>query len=250
MAADGSINGIILDDNEERGWLVTYADLMTLLLVFFILLYSISSLNMEKFKRAIQSIQVSLGETSPRVGLLDLVNVPESKDQNFTIEDLTGLRAREQDMLESLNEVIADKNQSENILVYAKDGKITIQIRGAVLFASGSARFNEMAKPILDEIVNIIHSYPAYNANIKGHTDDVPIETVQFPSNWELSSARASSVVRYLLRRNVQPEKLRAVGFADTKPIRSNFDNNGLELPENQAHNRRVEIIFLADILF
>jgi len=237
MAANDSINGIILDDNEERGWLVTYADLMTLLLVFFILLYSISSLNMEKFKRAIQSIQVSLGETSPRVGLLDLVNVPEAKDQNFTIEDLTGLRAREQDMLESLNEVIADKNQSENILVYAKDGKITIQIRGAVLFASGSARFNEMAKPILDEIVNIIQSYPEYKANIKGHTDDVPIETAQFPSNWELSAVRATTVLKYLIAGGVNPHRLTATGYGELLPLIPN------DSTESRTTNRRVEFV-------
>ena len=237
MAADGSINGIILNDNEDRGWLITYADLMTLLLVFFILLYSISSLNMEKFKRAIQSIQVSLGETSPRVGLLDLVNVPESKDQNFTIEDLTGLRAREQDMLESLNEVIADKNQGENILVYAKGGKITIQIRGAVLFASGSARFNEMAKPILDEIVNIIQSYPEYKANIKGHTDDVPIETAQFPSNWELSAVRATTVLKYLITSGVNPHRLTATGYGELLPLLPN------DSTESRATNRRVEFV-------
>ena len=88
------------EENENSAWLVTYADLMTLLLVFFVLLYSISSLNLEKFKHAIKSIQTSLGETSPRVGLLDLVNVPESKDQSFTIENMTGLRSREQEMLE------------------------------------------------------------------------------------------------------------------------------------------------------
>ncbi len=237
MAADGSINGIILDDNEERGWLVTYADLMTLLLVFFILLYSISSLNMEKFKRAIQSIQVSLGETNPRVGLLTLVNAPDSKDQNFTVEDLTSLRAREQEMLESLNEVIADKNQSENILVYANDGKITIQIRGAVLFASGSARFNEMAKPILDEIVNIIQSYPEYKANIKGHTDDVPIETAQFPSNWELSAVRATTVLKYLITSGVNPHRLTATGYGELLPLVPN------DSAENRATNRRVEFV-------
>ena len=237
MAEDDSTNGTILDDHEERGWLVTYADLMTLLLVFFILLYSISSLNMEKFKRAIQSIQVSLGETNPRVGVLALVNAPDSKDQNSTIEDLTSLRAREQEMLESLNEVIAEKNQSENILIYAKDGKITIQIRGAVLFTSGSASFNEMAKTILDEIVNIIQSYPEYKANIKGHTDDVPIETAQFPSNWDLSAVRATTVLKYLITGGVNPHRLTATGYGELLPLVPN------DSAENRATNRRVEFV-------
>jgi chemotaxis protein MotB len=235
MAVEGIDN--FIETSEEKGWLLTYADLMTLLLVFFILLYSISSLNLEKFKHAIQSIQVSLGETSPRVGLMDLVNVPESKDQSFTIEDMTGLRAREQEMLESLNEVIADKNQSDNILVYAKDGKITIQIRGAVLFTSGSAKFNEIAIPILDEITSIIQSYPEYFTNIKGHTDDVPIKTVQFPSNWELSAVRATTVLKHLIAGGVNPHRLTATGYGELLPL---VDNDS---SENRAANRRVEFV-------
>jgi chemotaxis protein MotB len=237
--ADNDSDAIVkLDlDSDEREWLVTYADLMTLLLVFFILLYSTSSLNMEKFKRAIQAIQVSLGETNPRVELMDLVKVPKSKDQNFTIEDLSGLRAREQEMLESLNEVIAAKNQSDNILVYAKNGKIIIEIRGTILFASGSAEFNEAAIPILNEIVNIIQTYPEYNVNIKGHTDDIPIETPQFPSNWELSAVRATTVLKFLISGGVSPHRLTATGYGDLLPLVPN------DSAENRAANRRVEFV-------
>ena len=237
MADSNSDSIIRFGFEDEKVWLVTYADLMTLLLVFFVLLYSISSLNMEKFKRAIQAIQVSLGETNPRVGLMDLVNVPEAQDQNFVIEDLTGLRSREQEMLESLNEVISDKNQSENILVYAKDGKIIIQIRGTILFASGSAEFNEAAIPILKEIVNIIQTYPEYDVNIKGHTDDIPIETVQFPSNWELSAVRATTVLKFLIGGGVNPHRLTATGYGELLPLVPN------DSAENRATNRRVEFV-------
>ena len=230
-------NGIPMDKAEGAAWLVTYADLMTLLLVFFILLYSISSLNMEKFRNAIESIQVSLGETNPRVGLLDLVNVPEAKDQNFVIEDMTGLRAREQEMLKALNEFISDNNQSENILVYAKDGKIIIQIRGKVLFASGSADFSEPAIPILNEIIDIIQEYPEYTANIKGHTDDVPISTPQFPSNWELSAVRATTVLKHLIAGGVNPLRLTATGYGELLPLVTN------DSVENRASNRRVEFV-------
>ncbi len=236
--ANGNSDGIIkFGFEDEKVWLVTYADLMTLLLVFFVLLYSISSLNMEKFKRAIQAIQVSLGETNPRVGLMDLVNVPEAQDQKFIIEDLTGLRSREQEMLESLNEVISDKNQSENILVYAKDGKIIIQIRGTILFASGSAEFNAAAIPILKEIVNIIQTYPEYDVNIKGHTDDIPIETVQFPSNWELSAVRATTVLKFLISGGVNPHRLTATGYGELLPLVPN------DSAENRSTNRRVEFV-------
>ena len=237
IETDPSANGISLDETAGAAWLVTYADLMTLLLVFFILLYSISTLNMQKFKNAIKSIQVSLGETNPKVGLMNLINVPESKDQNFVIEDLTGLRSREQEMLKSLNEFITDKNESENILVYAKNGKIIIQVRGAILFASGSAKFNKSAIPILNEIVNIIQAYPEYNANIKGHTDDVPISTPQFPSNWELSAVRATTVLKHLIAGGVNPHRLTATGYGELLPLVTN------DSVENRASNRRVEFV-------
>ena len=225
------------NEDERSAWIVTYADLMTLLLVFFVLLYSISSLNMEKFKHAIQSIQVSLGETNPRVGLMDLVNVPEANDQNFVIEDLTGLRSREQEILNSLNSFIEGQNSSENILVHAKDGKIIIEMRGQVLFTSGSAVFNDSAASILDEIANIIQAYTEYNVNIKGHTDDVPISTPQFPSNWELSAVRATTVLKYLISKGVNPSRLTATGYGELLPLVPN------DTSENRATNRRVEFV-------
>ena len=229
---DAELNG-----DEKEGWIVTYADLMTLLLVFFVLLYSISSLNLEKFKHAIKSIQVSLGETNPRVGLMDLVNAPEANDQNFVLEDLTGLRSREQEILSSLNSFIEGQNSSENILVHAKDGQVTIEMRGQVLFTSGSAVFNDSAAPILDEIANIIQAYPEYNVNIKGHTDDIPISTPQFPSNWELSAVRATTVLKYLISKGINAIRLTATGFGDRMPLVPN------DSPENRATNRRVEFV-------
>ena len=223
--------------DEKGAWIVTYADLMTLLLVFFILLYSISSLNMEKFKHAIQSIQVSLGETNPKVGLLNLVNVPEANDQNFVLEDLTGLRSREQEILDSLNSFIEGQNSSENILVHEKDGQIIIEMRGQVLFTSGSAVFNDSAAPILDEIANIIQAHTEYNVNIKGHTDDIPISTPQFPSNWELSAVRATTVLKYLISKGVNPFRLTATGYGELLPQVPN------DTSENRATNRRVEFV-------
>jgi chemotaxis protein MotB len=225
------------DEHESAVWIVTFADLMTLLLVFFILLYSISTLNMQKFKYAIESIQQSLGENHPEVGILKLADLPETRSQDIVIEDLTGLRSREQEMLESINEFIADKDQDENILVHAKDGKIIIEVRGQILFASGAAVFSDAAQPIMDEIANIVQAYPEYNANIKGHTDDIPISTPQFPSNWELSAVRATTVLQYLLHKGVDPYRLTATGYGERMPLVPN------DSPENRATNRRVEFV-------
>ena len=237
MISDTGATDTYLEENDTAAWLVTYADLMTLLVVFFILLYSISSLNLEKFKNALESIQASLGETNPRVGMFDLVNVPESRDQNFVLEDLSGLRSREQEMLGSLNEFIEDKNLSENIVIQSKEGKIYIQIRGRILFASGSAVFNEAAIPILNEIAGIIQTYSEYMINIKGHTDDIPISTQQFPSNWELSAVRATTVLKHMISLNIDPYRLTATGYGDLLPLVPN------DSTENRAINRRVEFV-------
>ena len=113
--------------DDRNAWIVTYGDLMTLLLVFFVLLYSISSLNLHKFKHALNSIQMSLGETNPRVGLMDLVNVPEANDQNFTIEDLTGLRSREQEILSSLNSFIEGETVVKIFSSMQRTGKSSLK---------------------------------------------------------------------------------------------------------------------------
>lgn len=226
-----------LTDEGQGEWIVTYADLVTLLLVFFVLLFSISSLNLEKFKYALKSIQVSLGESDPAVGLLELLSAPETDDQKISIEDVTGLRSREKDMLSDINQFIRHKELSENIVLISAEGKIMLRIRGAVLFASGSAAMNPSAMPILNEIKQIIDDYPEYSVNIKGHTDDQPIVTPEFPSNWELSSIRATNVLKFLIVGGVDPERLTATGYADLMPLVPNTSE------ENRARNRRVEFV-------
>jgi chemotaxis protein MotB len=225
------------EKSDTTDWIVTFADLMTLLLVFFVLLYTMSSLNMEKFKRAIKSIQINLGETNPTVGLLELVKLPETANSRFVIENLTGLQTREQEVMKTIDEFIDGTKQSKNIRVNSMAGAIIVQIRGKMLFNSGSSELNGAAAPILDEIIDIIQTYPEYNVNIKGHTDDMPISTSQYPSNWELSAVRASSVLKHLILNGVDPLRLTATGYADLFPI---VPNN---TPENRARNRRVEFV-------
>jgi chemotaxis protein MotB len=112
-----------------------------------------------------------------------------------------------------------------------------LQIRGAVLFESGSATMNPQAMPILDDIINIIEDYLEYSVNIKGHTDNIPIATKEFPSNWELSSIRATSVLKYLIAGGVNPSRLTATGYADLLPIVPNIS------ADNRSKNRRVEFV-------
>ena len=227
----------LIEEGGEAEWIVTYADLMTLLLVFFILLYSISSLDMEKFKHAIASIQVSLGETNPPVGILELVGESVPLEKKISLEDLTGLRFREQEMLKDINKIIEKKKLGEHIVLSVFQGKIIIQIRGKIIYESGLAKFNNEANPILDDIVKLIDKYSEYNVNIKGHTDDIPIATERFPSNWDLSAIRATTVLRHLIESGIDPARLTATGYGGLLPLVPN------DTEENRAINRRVEFV-------
>ncbi len=226
----------LMDENQAE-WILTYADLVTLLLVFFVLLFSISSLNLEKFKYAVRSIQVSLGESKPAIDLLELIVASENHEKKISLEEVTGLRSREQEMLSDINRFIEQREMTDNVLLIASEGKIMLRIKGAILFDSGSAIINTEAMPVLDEIIHIIDDYPEYSINIKGHTDNQPIVTKEFPSNWELASIRATSVLKYLINGGVDPARLTATGYSDLMPLHPNTTE------ENRAKNRRVEFV-------
>ncbi len=231
------VSASLIDEGEEAGWIVTFADLMSLLLVFFVLLYSISSLNLEKFKVAIESINVSLGGSGEQVGLVDILNVPDPLDTKITIEEITGLRSRQDSMLKDLTDFIEERQLGDHIVLQVLENKIIIQIKGQVLFKSGSAELNREAAPILDEIIEVISEYSEYKVNIKGHTDNVPISTPRFPSNWELSAIRATDVLKYLIEGGIHPARLTATGYGDVMPLVPNNSS------ENRATNRRVEFV-------
>ena len=208
----------------------------TSLLVFFVLMYAISSLNLLKFRSALASIQFSFGENKPEIGLLEIVKT-EQLDREVSLADLTGLNSRENEMLGDIDDLIQEKKLGKHIIAQISEGKIHIQIRGKVLFDSGAAQLNEDAKPILDKITGIIQDYEEFNINIKGHTDDTPISTAQFASNWELSAIRATTVLKYLIDGEVNPMRLTATGYGDLLPLVANTT------AENRAINRRVEFV-------
>ncbi|MDH5762508.1 MAG: OmpA family protein [Nitrospinota bacterium] len=216
-----------LEDKSSPLWMTTYADMAILLLTFFILYYSLSSVANNKFKEAI------MGTQSASIGLLELLDSVEKKE---SIEVLTGLKS--DDILTDILHV-ADRETMNDVMDISTDRtKIVIRIPGGSLFEPGSANLDvNKSKPILDEIVRLLNSYPRYRISIQGHTDDNPISTDRFPSNWELSSARATAVLRYFIDKNIDPKRLTATGYADIFPIASNDSELG------QSTNRRVEFV-------
>nr|WP_269750523.1 OmpA family protein [Neptunomonas qingdaonensis] len=118
-----------------------------------------------------------------------------------------------------------------------RDGKIRIRVKGSVLFESGKAAFSRQMMPILDALLDKLEQNPEYKMGIQGHTDNVPIETTAFPSNWELSAIRATTVLRYLVRGGIDPERVTATGYGDALPIVPN------DTVEQRSENRRIEFV-------
>jgi chemotaxis protein MotB len=234
---DNTYNSTFITYDDDATWLVTYADLMTILLVFFVLLYTLAFFEKEKYRHAVETIRVQVEQDEHLIGLMELMEIPETVDTQITIEDITGLHSREKTLFETITRFARASIQRDNISTRILDGKIIVSVNGKALFNSGSAALNATAVSIFDEIIQILDDYPEYNINIKGHTDNIPISTILFPSNWELSAVRATTVLKYLISKGVAPQRLTATGYGDVMPLAPNTSE------ENRAQNRRVEFV-------
>ncbi|MGM0471499.1 MAG: OmpA/MotB family protein [Bacillota bacterium] len=221
------------DDSGDANWLTTYGDMMTLLLAFFVLLYSFSSIQEEKFKAAMKSLQGNLGvlEGGKTIDSSDLVTAGVDSNQ-------MGMR-RLKEISQTLARYLEKNNLEDDVKLDLTERGLVIRFAGKVLFDLGRAEIKPDAYNVLDEVANIISKVPN-RVMVEGHTDNLPISNQSFPSNWELSTTRATNVVRYFIEKNgLTPAKLSAAGYSKYKPLKPN--NN----PENRAENRRVDIILL-----
>jgi chemotaxis protein MotB len=220
-------------------WLITYADMITLLLCFFVLFLVVSiskkgGPHKEQYQQVIAEVETASAPVSKQEIQLP-AQLPEAIQNDFqpskNEQEEGGLApppaAPPQPVLEP------------------KGDRITIlEVNSAAFFDSGSATLNASGKTLLLSVAGNLKSdeFKDYRITVEGHTDDTPINTVQFPSNWELSTARASAVVRFFMDQGILGQKLRAAGYADTFPKAPNRDGFGNPIPLNQAENRRVII--------
>jgi chemotaxis protein MotB len=228
-------------DEEDEGapeWLLTYGDMVTLLLTFFVFLFSVSTLDVTRFESIKDSVQNSLG--GPPGGVVgglpwDSRGYPVPPHQSG-LEQLSGLE--EEPLLADIKEMVDKKNLGDVIEVSSQGEKtIILRVKGQVLFASAATAINPEARPVLEGIAKVVYEYPQFRLDIKGHTDPRPISTPKFDSNWELSALRATAVLRYLADKGISPKRMTATGYADTQPLVSNNSE------ENMAKNRRVEFV-------
>jgi chemotaxis protein MotB len=228
-------------ENHER-WLVSYADFITLLFAFFVVMYSISSVNIGKYRTVSESIKAALNPLANQSGANQIINVGEAK---LALQGRNPTDAKEVTIrrIRQLAQVIKDKHLKDMVafvtVVQTINGDIVITIPDRLLFNSGEATVRTEALPFLEGLGGAILEMNRH-ARVEGHTDNVPIRTAQFPSNWELSAARAVMVVRVLSELyGVPADHLAAVGHADTRPVTANSDT------EQRAKNRRVEVVIL-----
>lgn len=240
--------GIVENDNVDR-WLVSYADFITLLFAFFVVMYAISSVNdgkyrvlsdtlVQAFKTPAKSRQQVPGETPVRVknkigGSRPIQIEPVAKPANPPETRLNQLANRIRQNFQSLIDKKLIKVSSNKLWV-------EVEINTSILFTSGSADLDPEAYKPLKKLGNMLTSLPNY-IDVEGYTDNKPINNSVYPSNWELSAARAASVVRLFINEGVTPSHLSIVGYGKYRPIASN------DTIEGRRQNRRVTVVILAD---
>ncbi|MBU8789140.1 MULTISPECIES: flagellar motor protein MotS [Bacillus] len=206
---------------KSPSWMITFTDLITLILVFFILLFSMSQIDLQKFKTAVGSFQ-ERGDKKAAAEAGGGESMPgESED----------------DLLKKISGYI-EKNRLSRLITAKRDERgVVLVLQEAVLFDSGKAEIKNQAYPLLHKMAVLFKSLPN-QIDVEGHTDSRPISTYRFPSNWELSAARASTVIGYFTsKEKLDSSRFLAVGYADTKPVRDNRTESHMK------ENRRVEIV-------
>lgn len=211
------------------GWMTTYGDMMTLLMAFFVLIMSFASLEIEKFKAAMGSLQGAFGVLGDNKEV-------HSDNSWFSSVSVTRKNQSILEKVEMLKDQIAQNNLEEYVEIQATETEILLRIREQILFELGSAELKPTFMPFLAKIIVSLEKM-GEEIKVVGHTDNLPIRTAEYPSNWELSIERALNVVQYLVKeQGMDPAKLAAAGHSQYRPLVPN------DSPKNRAKNRRVEI--------
>ena len=206
------------DIPEPEDWLITYADAITLLMAFMVMLLTFSEYDVPAFEEAAAAIQSNLtgrDATSP----IQLLRI-------------------------DVQDVVYNMQADQVVKVETDDKGIVIELSSSAFYLPGSADIRDEAVPVLEKLSQTLLAprYQLYTIEVEGHTDDDPINTAQFPSNWELSAVRASRIVRFFVGQGLEAIRMKASGYAETKPKVPNADSQGNPIPENKVANRRVAI--------
>jgi len=209
-------------------WIMTYGDMMSLLLTFFVLIVSFSSIQDSKFKEATLSLHDAFGVMRHPPTVIEF--------KEAVVTPLTP--KAEQDLIYEIRQMeqsLLDKGLDKEIDIKVTDKGVAFRINAPFLFDSGRAHLKPETMGVLNTLSGFLKKV-SFPLRIEGHTDNIPISTSMFPSNWELSAARAVAVARYFQSEGMAPERMAAVGFGEYHPLDTN------DTPAGRAKNRRVEI--------
>jgi len=241
--------------NHER-WLVSYADFITLLFAVFTTLYAMSQTDKKKVEEIMQSLQQSFGITasSPKVNVIQSKQIAIMPTIKPEVTVLTGPartqaiskgkgRAEEKDFRQiksAIEAYLIKQGAQDKVSLSITRRGLIVSLKETGFFDSGQAQLKQSAYDLINTIAEAMTQYNN-PLRVEGHTDNIPISTSQFPSNWELSTARATNVLRYLLKYyDTEPEKISATGFSEFRPLADNAT------PEGRAKNRRVDLVMLS----
>ena len=235
-------------------WMTTFADLSTLLLTFFILMLSMANIDVIKFREMLGSVQQAFGvqfdvhgdfqATSDEYKRTEKVKTAPTpkKEQTKGADHTKNEMAKAHDAFEQeqasaeLQKAIGQSQMGDMTEITTGARGIRMRIKGALLFDPGQAELKTQARPLMDTLELVLNKFDYYML-VEGHTDSSPIRTPKFPSNWELSGARAAAVLRNLISRGISPKRLTCVGLSDSYPLTDNDTEVG------RAENRRVEFV-------
>lgn len=239
------------EEHADESWLLPYSDLMTLLLALFIVLYSVSAVNTSKLEELSKAFKTAF---SSGISVLDKSSVTDDADRVRRTDENSlrkdngktreALKQEEQQNLEhlqqQLDKYIQANGLSSQLDTQLNQSQLLITIRDNALFASASATVKQEAQKLATAIAQMLVGYPDYEIQVSGHTDNQPIHTTEFPSNWELSTKRATNFMKILLEnKKFDPKLFSAIGYSEYRPVDTNDTVGG------RAKNRRVEISIL-----
>ncbi len=242
------------NENLER-WMISYADFITLLFAFFVVMYAISSVNEGKYRVLSDTLVEAFNEQPKVLQPIAVPNATITAEQNVEVKPENPSEAPQSlvDLPESgtndptLGEIADDFEKQlqpmidkELISITRNDNWIEIEINTSLLFDIGSAELEDDALPVLRRLATTLQRYPN-QIQVEGFTDNLPIRNQLYPSNWELSAARAASVVQLFSTTGVQPERMAAIGYGEYRPIADNVT------PEGRRKNRRVVLVIRKD---
>ena len=237
------------DEELNEAWLLPYSDLMTLLLALFIALFAMSQTDASKMQALAQAFTAAFNMGGPSFfsGMGPTTAMPNTPTTASDSTNAAYMQENEnlREAQEKIEQYVKENNLQDQVSTELSEEGLMIRLKEKALFASGSAALQDQAEQIVPVIAAILSSLPE-RVTISGHTDNMPIATAQFPSNWELSSARAVSLMRGLMgaQPSLNPARFSALGYSEYRPIASN------DTEEGRAQNRRVEVFIARSMRF